>query len=133
MILAYSQENQSIAKELENALQSSGARFDHIHCGELNENQGLQELVMQKDDPVLLLISDNFLKSIGCAQDALEMLQTLINENRVQPIIIDGQYQGKTIPTQFERVSNVIQYMNYWQDQYLEMRKLKRTIDPSRD
>ena len=133
IILAYCKDNISIAKEIETTLGQSNFTITHQHCGILEENASLSQHLLNTDEFVVLLISDNFLKSTGCVFNSLEMLQTLTDSNRVLSVIINGQDGNQEIPTEFEKVSNVIQYMNYWQDQYLEMRKRKRTIDPSQE
>jgi NADP-dependent 3-hydroxy acid dehydrogenase YdfG/Flp pilus assembly protein TadD len=77
------------------------------------------------------LVSDNLLKNEVCMNDALRILQSLGNLKRLIPVTTEGVYsksgngQYQTVPTSFDRVSNVIQYMNYWQDQYLELRRTK--------
>ena len=63
--------------------------------------------------------------------DALPFIQSLGSSQRLIPVTTEGVYMNKetgqmtTIPTSFDRVSNVIQFMNYWQDRYLELRKIK--------
>ena len=67
--------------------------------------------------------------------NALHILQDLGNQQRLMPIITEGVYSKDSnshffnVPTSFERVSNVIQYMNHWQDCYLELRRVKPTSD----
>lgn len=62
----------------------------------------------------------------------LQMLQD--RRNQLFPIIVDGvkndDATGQTIgvPTHFDRVSDIIQYINHWQDQYLDMRRQKRHL-----
>lgn len=60
---------------------------------------------------------------------ALEALQHWADSGQLVPIVADGRYlssDGTTwepVPTSFERVSNIISYMNHWQDRYLALRK----------
>ncbi|NJN33056.1 MAG: hypothetical protein HC817_01175 [Saprospiraceae bacterium] len=87
--------------------------------------------VRDNTTPVVLLVSDNFLKSESCMQDAHIVLQNLATQKRLIPITTEGVYAKNgngefyTVPTSFDRVSNVIQYMNYWQDSYLELRRAR--------
>ena len=64
--------------------------------------------------------------------NVLSFLQT--KGEQVLPIVVSGYSQDhetgetKKIDTNFERVSDIIQYINYWQDQYLDLRRQKRQI-----
>jgi NADP-dependent 3-hydroxy acid dehydrogenase YdfG/tetratricopeptide (TPR) repeat protein len=60
---------------------------------------------------------------------ALEALQHWADNGQLVPIVADGRYLTpdgtayESVPTSFERVSNIIHYMNFWQDKYLSLRK----------
>ena len=132
-IIAYCQDNRDTAEELLQHLQPSGINFRMVNDQDLGEYDHLSDLLLGQDLPILLLVSDNYLKSEACLDQALHALQTLIDTNQVQPIITYGVQNGQKVATKFERVSNVIQYMNYWQDMYLDMRKQKRDIEPAQE
>ncbi len=130
LILAYCIENQYVAAKITLALKE---KVD-IEKAIFDSNNGIEVLKKAAKDnvtPVLLLISDNFLKSEKCMNDSLAFIQTLGNAQRLIPVTTEGIYpsntngQMTTVPTSFDRVSNVIQFMNYWQDRYLELRKIK--------
>lgn len=132
-IIAYCVDNQSVANEIEGQLQPAGYIFEHFSAGSEISYESLGEKLLEKDMPVLLLISDNFLKSAECMKDGLNYLQKLVSENHVLPIVIDGQYEneaGELVnqSTAFDRVSHIIKFMNHWQEKYLELRKAKRGI-----
>jgi len=132
IIIAHCQENEAVAQGIAIALKPSNFDFQLVGCGK--NGKILKDTIGSTDENVLLLISDNFLKSIECMEGGLSYLQKLINSGRTLPIVIDGQYAKDNgtgniqVPTKFERVSSVIKYMNFWQDEYLEMRKQKRDI-----
>lgn len=95
-------------------------------------NSPLRQSVISPNGAILLLVTDNFLKSEQCMNGALEALQHWADNGQLVPIVADGtqpKMDGsgwEAVPTSFERVSNIIQYMNHWQDQYLALRKQKR-------
>jgi len=132
IIIAHCQENEAVAIGIANALKSSNFEFQLAGSGK--NGKILKDAIDNTDGNVLLLISDNFLKSLECMEGGLSYLQKLINSGRTLPLVIDGQYPKDNgngtiqVPTKFERVSSVIKYMNYWQDEYLDMRKQKRDI-----
>ncbi len=134
VIIAYCDANEKVAKEIAHNLGGSGFSFDLIACGEKSGAENLKEKIGITDDKVILLVSDNFLKSMKCMEGGLTFLQKIINSGRTLPVVIDGQYPNATgngtmaVPTKFERVSSVIKYMNFWQDEYLELRKQKKSI-----
>ncbi|MFM2269264.1 MAG: hypothetical protein RL757_2705 [Bacteroidota bacterium] len=84
-------------------------------------------------DKVIVVLTDNFLKNEYCMADALTMIQELQKNRQLVPLVADGvqEIEGKVlaIPTAFDRVSSVIQYMNFWQDRYLEIRRRKTDND----
>lgn len=135
-ILAYCKENQNIAHELDARLGLAGIEFDHIAGDEITGERGLQAQIKERQEPVILLVSHNFLRSTECMYQALFMLQANDHTKQIQIVVTDGRKLNpdgtyEPVTTTFERVSNVIQYMNYWQERYLDLRKLKReATDP---
>jgi len=121
-ILAYSVQNQAMADHIASLLGQSGVLFEHVT--DVSTNGRLWESLKEQQKLAFVLISDNFLKSTECLTGSIPNFQELLNFNLIQPIIIDGQYpiaganQVETVPTVFQRVGQVINYMNFWQDQY---------------
>ncbi|MEM1319748.1 MAG: SDR family NAD(P)-dependent oxidoreductase [Bacteroidota bacterium] len=134
IILAYCKDNQNTAKDMMERLNGSGLPIEDIGCDGAKSDNSLGELLKNKPGHVVLLISDNFLRSSQCMYKALLMVQNLNSAGRLLPVITNGQYidpltkKVSIVKTSFERVSSVIQYMNFWQEQYLEMRKQKRHL-----
>jgi NADP-dependent 3-hydroxy acid dehydrogenase YdfG/Flp pilus assembly protein TadD len=137
ILLAYCADNAPTAFLIDRNLSEADILLEHLVC-----DSGHPEVVKHKFSalqvPVLLLVSDNYLKSIQCMDGALAVLLELMRSNRVLPIITDGVKKNPNgtntvIPTSFDRVSNVIQYMNHWQDLYLDMRKTKSSISSEQE
>jgi NADP-dependent 3-hydroxy acid dehydrogenase YdfG/Tfp pilus assembly protein PilF len=132
--LVYSIDNQDIAQEIDNHLGKVGIELDHINISHQANETPLQERLKTSPYFVFILVSTNFLKNVNCMSRSLFMLQELTRNNRVQPIIIDGreQIEGtnsfENVSTEFDRMTHVIRYMNFWQDQYLDLRKERREI-----
>ena len=133
LTLAYSSENAQAAATLEQQLQQAGYAFQHIVNNKDQDRQSLFERLEGSEGKVVVLISDNFLKSTSCMNGALRFFQN--NVNRVLPVVVEGtaidEATGATIavPAHFERVSNIIQYINHWQDRYLDVRRQKRHLE----
>ncbi|MEM9847761.1 MAG: hypothetical protein AAF847_07715, partial [Bacteroidota bacterium] len=132
IILAYHSANGQVAYEIDRNLSQADYTFEHLNCD--GDELRLYERIQQAVHPVILLISDNFLRCENCMYELLPTFQELIRANRIKAIVTDGVYKDAETgivtskPTSFDRVSNVIQYMNYWQDQYLEVRRQKRQL-----
>lgn len=130
--LAYCIDNIKIAEEIERQLSYASYRFEHYYCKKSNSEEALSAQLRNRRGPVLLIISDNFLKSSQCMNGSLKLIQE--QSASILPIIVDDQTKDEngqpiSVPTQFDRVSDIIKYINYWQDQYLDLRKQKRQIN----
>ena len=137
--LAYCVDNLNIAREIEKELAPSHYRFETLSCDSFQKTDTTSHELLEQKRPVLLIISENFLKSTDCMSGALKMLQSLSRQNKLLPIIADGQHWDEVSQsmlskrTVFEKASHVIQYMNYWQKQYLEIRRQKRHIQAAEE
>jgi NADP-dependent 3-hydroxy acid dehydrogenase YdfG/Tfp pilus assembly protein PilF len=123
-VFIYCAENQSIATKFTGDLASSGANFILVDAAQ-NDNVSA---AMSGTNPAILLLTDNFLKNQNCLVNAYSTYSQAIRTGRLIVIVAEGYVKNAdgsitTVPTQIERVTNIIYYMNYWQDQYLEMRK----------
>jgi NADP-dependent 3-hydroxy acid dehydrogenase YdfG/Flp pilus assembly protein TadD len=133
-VLAYHTNNKATAQKIDSDLSRVGYTFEHLECDDQMGDAPLTKQILRLNTPVILLVSDNFLKAGNCMQNGLQMLQGLSSENRLLPLVIEGEYTDaetglkEVVPTHFERVSDVIQYMNFWQNRYLDLRKEKREL-----
>lgn len=127
VLLAYSAENEAQIQQISNDLD---AVLDFKYAKiERDQEESLTALCKGFDGPVLLFITDNFLRSTKCMQDGLKMLNE--HKDQLLPVVMPGfriQEDGSTeeVETSFERVSDIIQYINFWQDRYLDLRRQKR-------
>ncbi|RMG81148.1 MAG: SDR family NAD(P)-dependent oxidoreductase [Bacteroidetes bacterium] len=134
VILAYHAENQDVAFEIEHKLSPAGFEFRHLNSHEVSLDESLGDRLIALHQPAVLLVSDNFLKSAVCMKNGLDYLRQLTESGLVLPVIVEGKELSEdgtevvSVPTQFDRVSHIIKYMNFWQEQYLELRKQKREI-----
>lgn len=129
--LAYHQATEDAAHKLANDLQAHAdlkmfpvaAEALPVLYQELNEFAG----------PIVLLLSDNFLRAIPSMYKGLDFL-TARQEDVFAAVTagVQKQEDGTVvhITTQLSRVTDIIQYINYWQDRYLDLRK-QRSSDPS--
>ncbi len=132
--LAFCSDNESIAQLIRSQL-ASIMDVQLIQAGR-DSRQGIREQVGSFEGPIVLLISDNYLRSTMCMHQGLAMLNEL--GGSILPVVVPGfrkdleTGQEEEIHTTFERVTDIIQYINFWQDRYLDLRKQKRE-DPELD
>ncbi len=130
--LAYCIDNIHTAEEIDQNLSQSGYRFEHYYGKKTTSEPSLNEQMSAHEGPILLMISDNFLKSAQCMNQSLDLIQE--KGDLIIPIISPGTKRNEEsgdlmkVETNFERVSDIIQYINYWQDQYLDLRRQKRQL-----
>ena len=128
--LAYCHENEEVAQEIQSYLSKADVYVKLISDKD-NPVEGISSKLLKEEDHVLLLVSTNFLKSIGTMNNILKAAEPLAKKKILHPIIINGKEKMPdgsfiSVQTNFDRVSHVIQYMNHWQDKYLDARKEKR-------
>lgn len=134
--LAYCIDNVQLAEKIDQELASVGHAPQHYYGSKSSPEKPLFEQLSNHSGPILLLVTDNFLRSPQCMANGREFMQD--NRETVLPIIADGVRQDESrntypVPTQFERISDIIQYINYWQDQYLDLRRQKRELEDEID
>jgi len=130
--IAYCIDNINVAESLDQQLSPAAGQLTHLYGSRNNPDKLLTDQLLKHNGPIILLISDNYLKSTSCMLGGLHLLNE--KQDQILPIVIDGQRKDKEtgepvlIPTQFDRISDMIQYINYWQDQYLDLRRQKREL-----
>jgi hypothetical protein len=83
IILAYAPENADLAASIDQQLSRIGIPFEHV-CGAIDEQ------IASSGEPVLLLVTDNFLINRACMGGLLPVLQKLATEKRLVAVIADG-------------------------------------------
>ncbi|TAK41902.1 MAG: SDR family NAD(P)-dependent oxidoreductase [Saprospiraceae bacterium] len=128
-VLAHCVENQHLAREIISDLSKAGYQLSELALTNDVSEGLLENAFSQTRGIVLLLITDNFLKTEGCMFGALDVVKKLGDARRLIPVIADGEAPnsdgtGKMIvPTSFEKVSSIIKYLNHWQQIYLALRQ----------
>ncbi len=131
--LAYCIDNLPVAESLYKALSQTSYSVSHYYCKKNADEATLAEQLRDFDGTILLLISDNFLRSEHCMNRALQLVQQ--KTGSILPLVIDGRTKDESTgqwvstPTKFERIGDIIPYINYWQNKYLDLRSQKRKFE----
>ncbi|WP_020539597.1 SDR family oxidoreductase [Lewinella cohaerens] len=125
--LAYCVENEEIANKIAADL-ASIISLQKVAI-QRDQEQSLASVLKGFEGAIILLVSDNFLRSTKCMEQGLSMLNE--HGHDLLPVVIPGyrlQENGEKeeVATSFERVTDIIQYINFWQDRYLDLRRQKR-------
>lgn len=125
IILAYAPENQSLAHYLDQRLSPIGIPFDHV-------TSQLTPVAENGADPVMVLVTDQFLTNKSNMEGFLPALQALHQQRRVWVILADGANQnGETVHLQIDRMANVLHYMKHWQDEWIALSDRQQHADAS--
>ena len=127
----YCRTNETLAKTIEQHLSRAGYRFRMLFG---QPDLTLSEQLQEDRYPLILLVTDNFLRSSSCIHQLLSAVKAKKEQDQLLVITADGVQRDESgelrqVPTVFERVSEIIRYMNHWQDSYLDLRKTKRDAD----
>lgn len=125
--LIYCIENQNIADDITNDLGRLGIDFIHDTFDSF-EHGTIRQQYLNSTAPIFLLVSDNFLKSENCMRDILALVEDTRLRGRIKTVILEGRHkingtnQYETVPTKFERLGDVVNYINHWSVQYQAIR-----------
>ena len=104
----------------------SGYNIDLVPISEKDFKYNILAFCESVESPVLLLLSHNWLTSAECLYNSLPGLKELYENNKLFITTVDGVEEEngvqKRIPTEIEKIRDVIPYMKYWQEAFLEAR-----------
>ena len=125
IILAYAPENASLANSIDQQLSRIGIPFEHA-------NQSVAAQINAAAEPVLLLVTDNFLINRACLEGLLPVLKGLAGDKRLVAVLADGvTASGQAVPTHIDRMSNALHYMQHWQDAWLALSDQHQKMEAS--
>lgn len=119
IILAYSHHNAGLAQQIDHQLSRIGIPFEHASERLPGE---LASQIAGSGEPALLLVTDNFLRDRACMTGMLAAIQAISAEQPILVVVADGvDDKGQPIPTHIDRMVNALQYMNFWQNAWLDI------------
>lgn len=125
--LAYHDSASGEASKLSQKLQAQGWQVFTSACG-TEERGALADALKTFNGPTLLLINDGFLHNLNCQYGMLDTYRQIEARPHTHAVLASSMRSGPgnvqaRVLTNLERVSDVIRYMNYWQNAYLLKRK----------
>lgn len=137
LVFAYHERHRNTLEQLAQGMESIGYQITHLVAEDQQAHTPLvDQLSVSKEQTIILFISEHFLKSAACMRKNKELLQYIRESSHLHTVIMDGEsvdsVTGEKIytPTEFEKMGDVMVYMNFWQSQYLELRRILRETPP---
>ncbi|MEZ4981803.1 MAG: hypothetical protein R2769_09495 [Saprospiraceae bacterium] len=127
-ILAYHPSNGEEFGKLEKAFKQAGFQLLPLKVDNQKEAGDFSRLISQCTSPVILLLSDNLLKSVEGMYQLPGVWSFMRKSGKNVSMISAGRNidpesgQLQEVRTDFTRMSGVIRYINWWQDKYLDER-----------
>ncbi len=131
--LAYHDSAEGEATRLETRLRELHYDVERLICSAGEAPLG--DRLLRVDGPLLLLVNDPFLHGAQCQIGMLDAYRTLDQRPHFHPVLASSTRTGPggvevRLLTTLARVSDVIRYMNFWQNAYLTRRR-DAANDPS--
>lgn len=128
--LLYAEENEELVSEVLDHFENS-----NVDLSPNPEAANLEQAIKEDSSiPVLMLISDNFLRSLA----AMDRLSIIIQEPGEQliPVLIDGRRLREGTEDVYENYSTkigtiheVMQYRDYWYEEWIRLRKASNNTE----
>lgn len=131
-LLTYHPANFDEAALVKTYLMKAGYSISYLKSNQFTNVGDFAKAIDTTEAPLILLISDNFLKSADCLYGFFEVFKKIRDSRELVVIVCDGKIEVdndfEQIPTTFKKLSGLIKYLNSWQNQYLDLRTKKRFI-----
>ena len=130
IIFACSQTDRTLAEQLQRDLGTVEIQLDI----RTDQAGALAPALQAADCPVLLLVSGAFLTSAGCLLDLLPVLQEQVHRNRLITVLgnTEPTESGEIRPLRIDRMSDLLHYLNYWQNTYLNLISQQQQLPAAR-
>lgn len=115
--IGFHQSDKDLAKEIKTAIGTANNLAVEFIQEEVHSS--ICKRILEGYDYGVLIFSENYLKSVNCMDGCLDLVNQL--GQKLIPIVAPG--------TVLNKVTHIIRYINFWQDQYLELRKGKEDTE----
>ena len=132
LTIGYNEADKFIAQEIKQSLEQVGIIVNLIPSN-LPGGEYLFDRLKTNTGKSLILISNNFLKDSNSIYNAFDTCKSLMEQNQLLSVIcpnlaiVDGKVDKSA--TKIEKIGDMIKFMNYWQEKYLDIRKGLRKDD----
>ena len=124
-LVLFHQVNYALAASMTRDLVHAGFAFSLLCEDDLGPGETLSDRIRADHRPLLILISDNFLRTSSCVHGLLPILKDRDGLPIQIIVLADGMTEPDKTPvtTRLDRVGQILQYINHWQDRYLKLRR----------
>lgn len=131
LTLAFDPRNQPAAQRIGDRLQAAGIQTRAISASSGGFDSAFAEALRNSDAPVTVLLSDNLLKNVSAMNGFLEATRYLTQSGRWLGVLIEGvdPDTGAAKLTEIDRMANLLHYLNYWQNAWLDLSARRQDAD----
>ena len=128
--LAYHEINQPQVDELQSAMRNTGLEFEALKITDSDTPGQFASQLEGLRGEILMLYSGDLFRSEAAMTNYLSALQMTIGKNQVLQVLAPGtSEEGSGLEeTRLDRMSDLIHYMNHWQNRYLEFIETDRKL-----
>lgn len=122
IFISYSWANTNLADIIDKAFQPTGLIIKR-DVREIGYKGSIKDYMQQvrSTDFVLLIISDNFLKSPNAMYEVLELLKDTDFKDKILPIVVDN--------TQIFKPQDRLEYIKFWTEQHKELEEKLKSVN----
>lgn len=137
IFLSYAHKNKDIANRIDNNLQNLGYDVKR-DIRDVEEWGSLQEFMktIRKEDYVVLLVSDHYLRQDNCMYEVMQLLKDELYENRTFPIVIGFSEKEKQERLNQSREESMfkpeyrLEIVLFWQERARSLREQIENLEP---
>jgi tetratricopeptide (TPR) repeat protein len=124
IFLSYCWANANVADEIDNDFQITGItlRRDVRSVGYKGNIKEFMKTISQHDY-VLVLVSNEFIRSANCMYEIMELLQSPAFKDKIMPVLVAG--------TKIFQPKDRIEILKYWEDKRNETLELLKSVNPT--
>ena len=124
IFISYSREDMPEVDKIDNDFQSMGITFVRDER-DLNYHQSIKDFMksVRKADYVLMVISDNYLKSKYCMNEVLEFIKDDNYKDRILHVILDNCMD-------IFSPAGCVKYVAFWEEEYKKNKQAVSSLDP---
>lgn len=130
LTLFFHSDNSAIAHEF---LSDLGYDLEVTQLTEVDFKYNFLSIAEAVQTPIVLLLSQNWLKTGATLYNSLPVLEEIHKENRLFVVCIDGiiteNGTARKLTTNIDTVADAMSYMKFWQEAYLRVRNQRKIND----
>ncbi|WP_238404190.1 toll/interleukin-1 receptor domain-containing protein [Paenibacillus paridis] len=125
IFLSYNWNDEKIADEVDNTFRYIGVELTRDKR-DIKYKDSFKEFMkkVRKSDYVIMIISDDYLKSVNCMFEVLEFIKDEDHKARILPIVLENKVN-------IFKPQGALHYIEYWENEYKILEESMKKVDIS--